>query len=324
MGVDVLCMGEALVQLTPPAGVRLADSSDLHTSLGGAEANVAVTLAGLGIDTAWAGYLGADPLGEGLERQLQAAGVDTSLVVRRDDAPTGVYFKDPFPDGSRPYYYRSGSAASLMGAATARSWAATVSPRVVHVGGIAPLLSASAESFSRAVIVDRAFSSAKVSFDVNHRAALSTSGTPSLLANLATAADIVFVGLDEAERLWGTQTSEDVREHLGDAGVLVVKDGKREAVAFADGLRVAVPAKRVDVVEPTGAGDAFSAGWLSSWLDDASTKSNEPEQSLRRALEAGHSLAALALRTPHDIPKLPSLVSQESARPIGVGPRNQW
>lgn len=323
MGAAVLCMGEALVQLTPPVGVRLADAGDLHTSLGGAEANVSVTLAGLGIDTAWAGYLGADPLGDGLERQLQSAGVDTSLVVRRDDAPTGVYFKDPSPDGSRPYYYRSGSAASLMNAATAQSWAATVSPRVVHVGGIAPLLSASAESFSRAVIVDRAFSTAMVSFDVNHRVALSTSGTPSLLADLATAADIVFVGLDEAERLWGTRTSEEVREQLGDAGVLIVKDGKREAVAFADGLRVAIPAQRVDVVEPTGAGDAFAAGWLSSWLDDTSTTSIEPKEALRRALGAGHTLAALALRTPHDIPKLPSSVFQESARRVGVDTRNQ-
>lgn len=323
MGADVLCMGEALVQLTPPAGVRLADAGDLHASLGGAEANVAVTLAGLGVDTAWAGYLGADPLGDGLERQFRSAGVDTSLVVRRDDAPSGVYFKDPSPDGSHPYYYRSGSAASLMNAATARSWAAKVSPRVVHVGGIAPLLSASAESFSRAIVVDRAFSNAIVSFDVNHRTALSTTRTPSLLADLATAADIVFVGLDEAERLWGTHSTDDVRDHLGDAGVLVVKDGKREAVAFADGLRIAVPAQRVDVVEPTGAGDAFAAGWLSSWLDDASAKASGPVESLRRALVAGHTLAARALRTPHDIPTLTSSVFGESAGQMSVDARSQ-
>lgn len=291
--LDALCLGEALVQVSPVDGVRLREARAAHLSLGGAEANVAIGLALQGIRVAWAGALGADPLGHGLIDQLAARGVDVSLVERREDAPTGLYLKDPSPAGSRPYYYRRGSAASLMDRDTARRWAAATRPRLVHVGGITPLLSETADGFIDEIVVGRAFGDAIVSFDVNHRPALSTASTPDRLAELARAADLVLVGRDEAERLWGTVTADDIRAYLGGRGLLVVKDGDREAVAFERTDRVAVPAGRVEVVEPTGAGDAFAAGFLGARLRGSD---------LADSLGAGHRLAARALTTRHDVP----------------------
>jgi 2-dehydro-3-deoxygluconokinase len=75
--------------------------------------------------------------------------------------------------------------------------------------------------------------------------------------------------------------------------VLIVKDADREAVSFSENGRVVVPANPVEVVEPTGAGDAFAAGWLDAWLD-----SSPPDA----CLAAGHRLAARALTTRHDVP----------------------
>lgn len=290
---DVLCLGEALVQVNPAHGERLADARAAVMSIGGAEANVAMGLAGVGRSSAWAGTLGADPLGDGIVAQLAAAGVDTSLVARRTDAPTGVYFKDPTPGGTRPYYYRAGSAASRVDRATARELALHAQPRVVHLSGITSLISASAAQFVEAVVIDRAFGDAIVSFDINYRAALANAETPAALAQLARQADIVFVGRDEAEVLWGTPRADDIRAHLGARGVLIVKDADREAVSFSENGRVVVPANPVEVVEPTGAGDAFAAGWLDAWLD-----SSPPDA----CLAAGHRLAARALTTRHDVP----------------------
>lgn len=290
---DVLCLGEALVQVSPARGERLADARAAIMTIGGAEANVAIGLAGRGRSSAWAGALGADPLGDGILAQLAATGVDTSLVERRADAATGVYFKDPAPDGTRPYYYRAGSAASHMDRAAARTLALRARPRVVHLSGITAVLSVSAADFVETVVVDRVFGEAIVSFDVNYRAALASAGTPDALARLARHADIVFVGRDEAELLWGTPRADNIRAHLGDRGVLVVKDGDREAVSFAGDDRVVVPAARVDVVEPTGAGDAFAAGWLDAWLGGSAPDA---------CLLAGHGLAARALTTRHDVP----------------------
>ena len=291
--LDALCLGEALVQVSPIDGVRLRDARAAHLSLGGAEANVAISLALQGLRVGWAGALGADPLGDGLVDQLAERGVDVSHVERRDDAPTGLYLKDPSPAGSRPYYYRRGSAASLMDAQTAHRWAEATRPRLVHVGGITPLLSTTADAFIESIVVERVFGDAVVSFDVNHRPALSTVDTPDRLAALARAADLVLVGRDEAERLWGTATADDIRGYLGARGTLVVKDGDREAVAFEGERRVAVPAGRVEVVEPTGAGDAFAAGFLGARLRGAD---------LEESLRGGHRLAARALTTRHDVP----------------------
>lgn len=282
-----------MVQLSPTDGSSLALATTAALSLGGAEANVASTLARLGHEVAWASYLGADPLGDLLLGHLRRWGVDTSLVEQVPHAFTGVYFKDPTPSGTTAHYYRAGSAASRLAPDAAERWSAAVQPRVVHVSGVTALISSTAEQYVRAITTQRAFGDAVVSFDVNMRKALATENTPAVLLSLAQSSDIVFVGRDEAEGLWGTVTADDVRAAIPQPAVLVVKDSDREAVSFHGPERFAVPAQRVEVVEATGAGDAFAAGWLSSWL-----AGDDPIDSLRR----GHAMASLALTTHSDVP----------------------
>lgn len=297
--LDVLGVGEAMIQLGPADGGALERARSLEVSIGGAEANVVVALARRGHRTAWASLVGDDPFGRRLVRDVGAAGVDVRLV-ELGPGPTGVYFKDPDADGSTVYYYRVGSAASRAGASAARRWGASVAPRIVHVSGITPLLSRDASELVDAIVRGRCFGDAIVSFDVNLRAKLAGGDAADVLRTLALASDIVFVGLDEATRLWDASTADEVREILSAPGTLVVKDGAREAVSFDAEGRTAVPAPAVDVVEPTGAGDAFAAGWLSAFLDG-----EPPEARLAR----GHASAGDALRTRADIPGL--LVADE-------------
>ena len=138
---------------------------------------------------------------------------------------------------------------------------------------------------------------ASVSFDINFRPGLwpVAEAAPRLLA-LAAKATVVLVGLDEAETLWGCVTSADVRALLPEVQYLVVKDGSIDATEFAlnaDGTDTitVVPARKVDVVEPVGAGDAFAAGYLSSLIT--------AEPSAER-LARGHSRAAWALGSRDD------------------------
>ncbi|MFP3589050.1 PfkB family carbohydrate kinase, partial [Paraburkholderia sp. SIMBA_055] len=79
----------------------------------------------------------------------------------------------------------------------------------------------------------------------------------------ARRADIVLVGRDEAETLWATTTADEVRDLLPSPAHLVVKDSDVEAVEFSAEGRTAVPARKVEVIEAVGAGDAFAAGWIS-------------------------------------------------------------
>lgn len=296
MSVDVVCLGETMALLAPDPPVRLVDADHLVLTHAGAESNVAVSLAGLGTRSAWCSLLGDDAFGQRIHTAVTAAGVDTSTVRISPGARTGVFFKDPAGDpaegSTTVHYYRDGSAASAMAAGDVDR-ALSLNPRVLHLTGITSALSASC-----AAAVEHAIGRAHdlglpVSFDVNHRPALwpdaDTAGHE--LLRLAQSCDIVFVGLDEAARLWGTTTDVEVRTLLDRPAVLVVKDGSQSASSFADGSRVEVSALPVDVVEAVGAGDAFAAGWLHARL----TGRSAAEQ-----LRLGHLVAAHALTSVTD------------------------
>ena len=290
----VVCIGESMA-LIIPTGARLAEADTATITHAGAEANVAVGLAAAGHRAAWASRLGDDPLGTRLSAELERRRVE--LWVQRDaQAPTGVMFKDPGVESSSVYYYRRGSAASRMepGFLTAEQLDGV---RIVHTTGITPALSASCLAMVDRLYADARAAGATVSFDVNDRRALwSEEEAAATLARLADAADIAFVGRDEAERIWGTATATEIRAHLPHCGLLVVKDGDIGATAFeGDAEPVFVAAPAVDVVEPVGAGDAFASGFLAATLDGAD---------LSARLSAGHAAAARVLRIAADLPPL--------------------
>lgn len=292
--LEALTLGETMIMVTPATAGPLEDADLCLLRPGGAESNVAMYLAGLGHDVGWVSRVGADPLGRRLARDVAAAGVDTSLVEVSDREATGVYFKDPGLTGTRVHYYRAGSAASAMDRSVVPRLAAA-QPSLLHLSGITPALSPTCADLVEHLLVDRPLGPTRLSFDVNHRPALWTGDAPEHLLRLARAADVVLVGLDEAENLWGSRTPQAVRELVGPRPVLVVKDGAVGATSFSAGTdtdaETFVPAPVVDVVEPVGAGDAFAAGWLSAAL-----RGQDPTTCLR----TGHLLAGVALTSPAD------------------------
>ena len=298
--MDVACFGETMALLAPDPPRPLVDAERLVLSHAGAESNVAVSLAGLGTRAAWCSRLGDDPFGRRIRAAVDAAGVDTSTVRMSPGARTGVFFKDPpsdppsDPDGGSTtvHYYRDGSAASAMDESDAER-ALSLDPRILHLTGITPALSRSCAAAVEHAVRRAHDLGGTVSFDVNHRAALwrDLDTAAGELLRLAQSCDIVFVGQDEAARLWGTTSAVSVRTLLDRPGVLVVKDGPRSACSFENGSQVEVAAVPVDVVEAVGAGDAFAAGWLHARLTGLSAT----EQ-----LRLGHLVAARALASVTD------------------------
>ncbi|MBC9728196.1 sugar kinase [Streptomyces sp. TRM68367] len=286
--------------LGPPDTGPLAEQATLRMTIGGAESNVACGLAGLGHRAAWLSRVGDDPFGHRVVAELTARGIDVSQVETDPDRPTGIYFKDPGPDRTRTHYYRAGSAATRMGPDLARL-PALRGARLVHLSGITAALSKSCARLLEAILLDRVTGATPaVSFDVNHRPALWSGGTAEAarrLLSLARAADLVFVGRDEAETLWGTARPDDVAALLAPAPVVVVKDAEHGATSYTEGTPAFVPALPTKVVEPVGAGDAFAAGYLSGVLDNHDERSR---------LRLGHLAAAAALRTRDDVPTMPS------------------
>lgn len=300
---EIIAIGETMVLVAPALAEPLAEARDFRLDAGGAEANVASHLAALGHAAAWAGRVGDDALGRRLVAQIAARGVDTRFVERDAGAPTGLYVKDP---GNGVQYFRAGSAASRMSPGFVAALPLD-GVRVVHLSGITAALSASCDAMLDAAVERVGTSPALLSFDVNHRAVLWGDGSDALAAaatrlrELASRADLVFVGLDEAERLWGTSTPAEVRALLPEPARLVVKDGDIGATEFArgadgrDGVEH-VAAHRVEVVEAVGAGDAFAAGYLGALLDGRDAAGR---------LRAGHDRAVLVLGETSDFPRGP-------------------
>ncbi|MFG2478373.1 sugar kinase [Streptomyces fagopyri] len=315
--VDVVALGESMVTFLPSRPGRLADVPSFDRGIGGAESNVACVLAAAGHRVKWIGRVGDDGFGDHLVEAITAYGVDTSAVRRDPHRPTGIYFRtagDRATDAHEVLYYRAGSAASAMSPDNTPR-AELDSGRVLHLSGITAALSADCLALLRELTAARP-GRPLVSFDVNHRAHLwrrpETGRT--VLLELARRSDLVFVGEDEAEEAWGVTGGPDaIRAALPEPRALVVKQGAAGATLFERGggsesggasgagpggdTVTRVPALRVDVVAPVGAGDAFAAGFLSATL---------------RALPAGdrlrhgHLTAAAALTVPGDLAAPPS------------------
>jgi 2-dehydro-3-deoxygluconokinase len=297
-GAPVACVGETMAAMAPSPLGPLDAARQLALDVAGAESNVARYLADHGVAARWVSALGDDPFGRLVRARVAASGVDVSGVVTDPARPTGLLFKDPGRGGTRVHYYRRDSAAAGLGPGLLGEEAVRTAG-LLHLTGITAALSPSCRE-----LVEAALSGGRarpVSFDVNHRAAL-WSGAPEpaadVLLALARRADIVFVGLDEAQDLWGAAVTgpDAVRALLPGPGTLVVKDGGRAATAFTASGRHTVPAPRVDVVEPVGAGDAFAAGFLAGTV-----RGDHPA----RALRLGHLTAASALRVSSDHGPLP-------------------
>ncbi|GAA1699409.1 sugar kinase [Streptomyces yatensis] len=332
--IDVVCLGESMVTFVPSRPGRLADVPSFARGIGGAESNVACGLARAGHRARWISRVGTDGFGEHLVREIAATGVDTAYVQRDPHRPTGIYFRtageravgpetvdgsggaDGDGDGgaeplAEVVYYRAGSAAAAMSPALIpreRAW----SGRVLHLTGITPALSADCRALMRELTA-RAPGRPLVSFDLNYRVSLwqreqreqregDAEEGPAVLLGLARGCDLVFVGEDEAEAVWGLRGPAAIRAALPEPEMLVVKQGGAGATAYArrpDGTDAVTfePAPRVEVVAPVGAGDAFAAGFLSGTLRGLP---------IAERLRHGHLMAAAALTVPGDLGTPPS------------------
>ncbi|MCD9873611.1 sugar kinase [Streptomyces sp. NR30] len=239
-----------MVTFLPSRPGRLADVPSFDRAIGGAESNVACTLAAAGHSARWVSRVGADGFGDHLVEAIGAYGVDVTAVRRDPARPTGIYFRtagDRATDAHEVAYYRTGSAASAMTVENT-DLNAVRAGRVLHLSGITAALSEGCRGLLRELTAPGS-GRPLVSFDVNYRAGLWADADGSgVLLELARGADVVFVGEDEAQEAWGvTGGPEAVRAALPEPGVLVVKQGGAGATAFvsaAGGRGLVAPTRR--------------------------------------------------------------------------------
>ncbi|MEJ3751029.1 carbohydrate kinase family protein [Actinomycetes bacterium KLBMP 9797] len=234
-------------------GAQLVEQ--IKISAAGAAGGTALVLAKLGARVRTAGAIGADAAGDMLVMLLDRAGVDTSLLVRVDGIPTSGSVLPIRTDGSRPAFHVIG--ANALYGPDAAPWDALAEASHVHVGG---------PEFMGGEAAGRILSFAR-----EHGAVTSVDilapGDPGLFEWIAPALPHVDYLLPNDEQVRGFTGAADLA--AGCQALLDRGAGCVAATAGADGALVvdakgvtAVPAYPVEVVDTTGCGDAFSAGFL--------------------------------------------------------------
>ncbi|WP_188454731.1 sugar kinase [Virgibacillus oceani] len=298
--MDVITLGETMVLLTPHSTGLMRYADSFSTKVAGAESNVAIGLARLGHQTGWISRLGNDEFGKKIYAFIRGEGVDVSRVTFDDSANTGLFFKEKLAcDEWRVKYYRADSAASRMNTADVDELY-IADAKYLHVTGITPALSSSCYETALTAIDYAKKNGVKIVFDPNLRRKLwSDEEAKKVLLELASKADIVLPGVDEAQFLFGKLEVEDLAQRFLDNGASVVvmklgKDGayfsSKETQQYVKGFPVS------QVVDPIGAGDAFSAGLLSGLLDG-----KDLEQSVSR----GNAVGAMVTMADGDVEGLP-------------------
>ncbi|HVX46941.1 MAG TPA: sugar kinase [Mycobacteriales bacterium] len=263
---DLLVVGDCCADVvvsgpdvTPVFGdvESIVDSGRL--TIGGSSTITACGAARLGLDVALVSRLGADPLGDFLAGAVRNRGVNVDAIVRDPQIATGMSVILVRP-GDRAILTALGTIDQVRVADVPPSVLARA--RHVHVGAyyLQSTLRPDLPEFLRAA---RA-AGVSTSVDPNWDPAGRWDGIDELL----DVTDFLFLNAAEAEALTGSTEVATATERLSRGGAaVIVKQGERGVTARREGALVHVPAPEVEAVDPVGAGDSFTAGFLRAHLN---------------------------------------------------------
>lgn len=306
---DIVTIGEPMVLFAAREPGPLDSVADFTRMTAGAELNVAIGLARLGLRSGYISRVGADSFGRHLLAALDREGVDRSRVGTDPQHPTGFMLKSRSIDGSDPQieYFRRGSAASRLGAADlSPAWLADA--RHLHLTGIFVAVSPTTRELVFELAAAARAAGCTISFDPNLRPSLWPSRDEMIdcLNRLAALSDWVMPGLEEGRLLTGCDSAEQIADFYLSRGAraVVVKlgaEGAYHADSNGRGHATGVPVERV--VDTVGAGDGFAVGVISALLEG---------ESLAAAAARGNAIGARVVQFPGDCDGLPTRAELEA------------
>ena len=251
-----------------PLGQRSVLLEEIKATAAGTAAGPSVDLARLGVPVYSCGAIGDDALGDLLLMLLNKEGVDTSYVIRKLGQRTSATILPIRPNGERPALHAPGATQMLEpGDLTAEIFdvaAARGTQPVLHIGGpdaIGPFAGDPMEALARAA-KDRGF---LVTLDVLR---VGDAAAFERLKPLLAVCDWFMPNEDQIRHFTG---ETDLAEAMaaapaaGTAGVAVTRGAEGCSLDWGDGI-IDVPAIEVPVIDTTGCGDAFDAGFITGLL----------------------------------------------------------
>lgn len=326
----VVTFGELLLRLDPFGMDRLTQAEMFRARYTGAEANVAVSLAGFGVDAYAVSKVPAHEIGQACVNYLRRFGVNTDFIVRGGDRLGMLYVETGFSQRpSKVIYDRNHSSIRELVPGELDWRRILAGKRWFHFSGTAPALGDNVTA-----VLEEALDTARelgvtTSCDCNYRSKLWAPDKASrVLSHLFSRVDVFVGGVEDAEKLFGICVPEDLRgredasaefaarrlrEKFGFTWVGVTLRGGASAsvneyaglVCCAEGC-ASSRSYQIQIVDRVGAGDAFTAGTVFQIL---------------RGADAAHvvEFAAAAACLKHTIPGDFNLVSVEEVEELVRG-----
>ena len=262
LGIHILdILGRPVTRIPPGQDVDLLD--EIRLTVAGTAAGTSVDLAKLGASVAAMGAVGEDAAGSFIIDTMRRYGIDTAGIHRKPGVQTSATMLPIRPNGERPALHVLGANAHLTEADVDLETIAAA--RHLHFGGTYLLASLDGEPSGRIL---RAAKAAGVTVSLD----LIAIDRPDLLQVLLPALpylDFFMPGLDEARMICGLHDRREVIAFFLDRGVkhTVFKMGAEgSSIAFQDDAgevqEVRLPAFATTVVDSTGCGDAYCAGFI--------------------------------------------------------------
>lgn len=265
--LDVL--GRPVTAIPPGGGVEFID--EIRLTVAGTAGGTVVDTAKLGLRSLAVGAVGQDEKADFVLATLERHGVDTSAMQRLADVPTSATILNVRPNGERPALHVRGASDHFD--VSPSLYDQIFDAPIVHLGGTGLLRRLDGEP-SRVLLAEARARGRTTTFDLIAAGA----DTIGQVAPLLPFIDYFMPSIEEARDMSGRGTPEDCAAFYLDRGTAccVFTLGSEGAYyAHRDGTRIHAPAYRIDVVDTTGCGDAFDAGFIA-----ALHHAMDPEQAL--------------------------------------------
>ena len=252
--VDVI--GRPIDRFPEKGKLVVFDELEMHS--GGCANNTAIALAKLGIDVGAMGRIGSDRFGDFVLGTLDSNRVDTSGMVRDAKTSTSVTFVSVASDGERSFLHYVGSNGFLSESDIDMDLIRA--SKILHVAGSFVMPKLDGEPTAH-VLRQAKEAGVITSLDT----VWDTSGDwLKTLEPCLPYVDVFLPSINEAEQLTGLDSPPDIAKFLMDYGIQTVglKMGKQGSYVRTGTEEIYVPSYEVDVVDATGAGDAYVAGFL--------------------------------------------------------------
>jgi 2-dehydro-3-deoxygluconokinase len=304
----VVTFGEIMLRLSPPGFERLLQSPVLSATFGGAEANVAVSLAQWGFDSVYVTRVPSNAIGDAAVRALRAEGVRTDFVLRGGDR-LGIYFAESGASqrSSTVVYDRAHSSIGDLDSASV-NWAELFRGAAwFHVTGVTAALGDKAARCVADALEAAHTAQVKTSLDLNYRRKLwSEQEAQAVLLPLLKHVNVVIANEEDLQSALGLDVPDvDVRtgrlnasdyrhvirrvcEMGPDLAAITLRrstsasDNGWSALLGGKGYPLESQQYDIRIVDRIGGGDAFAAGLIYGL-----TSGRAPEDSLRFAVAAG-------------------------------------